>query len=433
MQYWLFLLLVLLLASCSSSRNTFQKIERELEFSPVFKKSFTGLAVYDLVEEKMLYEHNSRKYFIPASNIKLFTYYTGLKMLGDSVPALEYTISNDSLIFSGTGDPSFLNPALPTSSIFEFLKNRKEKLFYLPPVSPEKRFGPGWAWDDYNAAYSAERSAFPIYGNLVELKFFRNIEKPEILPKFFADSLIAVNDTEDFKTVKRLPEKNIFRYSNPEKDKETSQKTPFQTSPQLLVKLLKDTLHQNVELLSTHPKMAFPETIFSIPTDSLYKQMLENSDNFIAEQILLLAANELSDTLQTKIAINYMKENYLKDLPDEPVWVDGSGLSRYNLVTPRSMVKLLEKIKNEVPYEELFATLPVGGKTGTLKEQFYAPEPFIFAKTGSLSNNYNLSGFLKTKKGKMLIFSFMNNNFTVPSAVIKAEMERVLREIGDKY
>ena len=140
--------------------------------------------------------------------------------------------------------------------------------------------------------------------------------------------------------------------------------------------------------------------------------MLENSNNFIAEQILLLAANELSDTFQTKIAINYMKENYLKDLPDEPVWVDGSGLSRYNLVTPRSMVKLLEKIKNEVPYEELFATLPVGGKTGTLKEQFYAPEPFIFAKTGSLSNNYNLSGFLKTKKGKMLIFSFMNNNFT---------------------
>ena len=433
MKYWPFLLLGLLLASCSSSRKTFQKVDEQLNFSPVFEKSFVGLAVYDPIEKKMLYEYNSQKYFTPASNIKLFTYYTGLKVLGDSIPALEYTIRNDSLILWGTGDPSFLNPALPTSNVFEFLKNRKEKLFYLPPASPEKRLGPGWAWDDYNAAYSAERSAFPIYGNLVELNFFRNNEQPGILPKFFSDSLIAINGSEDFQRVKRSPERNIFRYSNAEKDKETSQQIPIKTSPQLLVELLKDTLQRNVELLNTHPKMAFSETIFSIPTDSLYKHMLETSDNFIAEQILLLAANELSDTLQTKIAIKYMKENYLKDLPDNPVWIDGSGLSRYNLVTPRSMVKLLEKIKNEVPYAELFATLPAGGKTGTLKEQFNAPEPFIFAKTGSLSNNYNLSGFLKTRKGKILIFSFMNNNFTVPSAVIKAEMERVLLEIRDKY
>src|SRR5690606_40565208 len=68
----------------------------------------------------------------------------------------------------------------------------------------------------------------------------------------------------------------------------------------------------------------------------LYKVMMQESDNFIAEQLLLLCAQVLSDSLKTEIAIDFVKKHYLDDLVDEPVWVDGSGLSRYNLFTPRS-------------------------------------------------------------------------------------------------
>ena len=69
--------------------------------------------------------------------------------------------------------------------------------------------------------------------------------------------------------------------------------------------------------------------------------MMQESDNFLAEQLLLLASSTLSDTLNTKTAIEYMLNNHLKDLKQQPRWVDGSGLSRYNLFSPEAIVYVL--------------------------------------------------------------------------------------------
>src|SRR5690606_13012700 len=154
---------------------------------------------------------------------------------------------------------------------------------------------------------------------------------------------------------------------------------------------------------------------------------LQISDNFIAEQLLLMSSKVLSDTLKASIALDYMKANHLQDLPDRPIWRDGSGLSAYNKFTPRSVVRLLEKISEEVPQERLFQLLPAGGESGTIRNNYKADEPYIYAKTGTISNVHALSGYLKTRSGKVLIFSFMNNNYTVPSAEIKVGMETILR------
>src|SRR3982751_743539 len=75
------------------------EIKRQFKHSAIMNDHFTGFALYDLDNKKMVYELNSDKYFNPASNTKLFTFYACLKMLGDSVPAIKYIISGDSLIF----------------------------------------------------------------------------------------------------------------------------------------------------------------------------------------------------------------------------------------------------------------------------------------------------------------------------------------------
>lgn len=431
----LLLLVVNPLFSCSTTKKTTRYIENTFEIAPVFQQGFSGFALYDPVDKKMLYTHNAEKYFTPASNTKLFTFYTGIKILGDSIPALKYTVRNDSLIFTATGDPSLLYNELPDSQVLDFLNDRKEKLFYFPPSYTEKPFGPGWAWDDYNAYYSAERSPFPIYGNRVRFNFDISDSLPHASPAFFQDKLLIKEKTT--KTTNALVRKlgeNEFDYRHFDDFESWERDIPFKYSSTVFVELLNDTLQNKTHLLKESLKnLNFDKTIYSLPADTIYKTMLQESDNFIAEQLLLVAAQKISDTLKTKIAIDYMKENYLQDLPDKPIWVDGSGLSRYNLFTPRTMVRLLEKIKDEVPYKTLFQLMAIGGETGTLRDYYKANEPYLFAKTGTLSNNHSLSGYLKTKSGKILIFSFMNSNYTVPTVQLKYRMEQIIKSVRDNY
>lgn len=418
--------ILLVFSSCSTTKKISRNVDKHFNNSEILKQGLHGLAVFDPEKNKMIFEHNAEKYFTPASNIKLFTLYTGLKVLEDSVPALHYIISNDSLFFWGTGDPSFLNPDLPKSGVLNFLKDRNEKLFYLSPTQEEKYFGPGWAWDDFNSSYSVERGSFPIHANSVNFKRVPGIPDLIVNPGIFSDSLSTTPNS--FRGIRRDMIRNDFKYNPTVNQDNLSQNVPFKYSSNLVVNVLKDTLKKDITILKNFKPEDIYKTVFSIPVDSMYKRMMEVSDNFIAEQILLIASQKLTDTLSSNIAIDYMLENHLNDLPDEPKWVDGSGLSRYNLVTPRTMVKLLSKIQAEIPQERLFNLLATGGVSGTLRNSYVAEEPYIFAKTGTLRHNHSLSGFLKAKSGKVLLFSFMNSNYTASTNDVKAQMELILRD-----
>ena len=122
----------------------------------------------------------------------------------------------------------------------------------------------------------------------------------------------------------------------------------------------------------------------------------------------------------------------LKDIPQRPKWVDGSGLSRYNLFTPQSFVYILNKLKNEFGLERLKNILPTGGE-GTLGAYYKKDAGFIFAKTGTLSNHCALSGFIITKKNKLLVFSVLNNHYQTSATPVRRAVEKFLENIREKY
>jgi D-alanyl-D-alanine carboxypeptidase/D-alanyl-D-alanine-endopeptidase (penicillin-binding protein 4) len=432
------LLLILstaIISSCAYRPGISRKdLKHSISQSEIFAKNFTGFALYDVELNKMVYEENSSKYFTPASNTKLLTFYAGIRLLGDSIPALKYTICNDSLIFRGTGDPTFLHPSFNFSKVYDFLNNRPEKLFYTSQKYSGEALGPGWSWDWYKYSYFTEKAPFPIYGNLVRFNINNKDSLPTCKPAYFSRFIQKKGEALNKTTpVFREVGDNVFLYNGDAQQGRSKLDFPFKYSPDLLIELLSDTLNRSVGLLG-EKKCSFDKTIYSVPSDSVYKKMLQESDNFLAEQLLLLYTSEVLDSLNSDMAIKFIKDSLYKDMPDKLIWVDGSGISRYNLVTPRSLVHVLNKIYKEVPQERLFHLLPSGGVNGTLKD-FYkgTKEPYIYAKSGTLTNNISLSGYLITKSGKPLIFSFMHNNFVNSSNPIKKEMEKVLREIYEKY
>ncbi|MDB4768455.1 D-alanyl-D-alanine carboxypeptidase [Saprospiraceae bacterium] len=439
---FLFLLCIFLATSCRSKKNlvnitqkkTPTSVQEFIEGSEVLKNSFSGFALYDPEKEEMLYQHNADKYFTPASNTKIFTLYTALELLGDSIPALKYIVKNDSLIFWGTADPSFLNPQTPENkTIMTFLKKRTEKLFFASSNFQDKRYGAGWAWDDFGYSYQSEKSPFPIHGNLVRFKSQLNGNGVDISPKPF-ETLVFYNPQIGGTSIqiRRKEFENIFEYNQIQStDKDFEKDIPFHYSNEFFVELMSIILEKNVELLPI--KMTIPEnvkTIYSVQVDEIYEPLMQESDNFMAEQILLTCSNEVFDTMNTQKIIRFFTKEYLKESPDQPLWRDGSGLSRYNLFTPQTMIFLLNKIYKKIPEERIFNIFPTGKKQGTIKD-WYAP--FVHAKTGTLSNKHCLSGYITTRKEKTLLFSFMHNNYITSSTPLKEEMQKILNFIHMKY
>ncbi len=415
------LILVVLISSCSSIKKSIIEVANQYQYHP-------GFYLYDPVTKKELITLNENKYFTPASNTKVYTFYSSLQVLPDTMPAFRYVKTDTALFIWGLADPSFLNDELMQSGSYSFLANAPQ-IYFSTANFKSPRFGAGWAWDDYNGNYSQERTPFPVYGNSVYFNLDSTTNKPQVQPSIFKDSVnIFAKDTYH---ITRNEFSNVFEWDTTACTN-CERLRPIYFSNNTFIRLLSDTLKIPVEITNT-PLPITASTFYSIPTDSVLKAMMQESDNFLAEHLLLSVAAQLTDTLSTKIGIREMSQQINTFVPDKLNWRDGSGLSRYNLFTPRSMVFLWNKIYDTIGEERLFSLISAGGKAGTIENWFGAEPPYIYGKTGTLSNNFNLSGFLITKSGKRLIFSYMNNNYPVSSSDIKKEMEVILRKVYEKY
>jgi D-alanyl-D-alanine carboxypeptidase/D-alanyl-D-alanine-endopeptidase (penicillin-binding protein 4) len=160
--------------------------------------------------------------------------------------------------------------------------------------------------------------------------------------------------------------------------------------------------------------------------------MMHSSDNFFAEQVLLMVARRFNISMGDEKVIDTLLKTIFKDLPQKPAWVDGSGLSRFNLFSPQDLVVILNKMKNDFGMERIKNLFPTGNE-GTLVNYYVSESGYIFAKTGTLSGVIALSGFLYNRKNKLLIFSVLVNNHHASGTQVRRAVEKFIEGVRNGF
>ncbi len=461
---------IILLSSCSVSKQIAKSAKEEVLGNKALLAAHVGISIYDPAENKYLYNYQGDKYFVPASNTKIPTCYAAMKYLGDSLVGLRYRRGENALFIQATGDPSFLHPDFRNHPVFDFLSNRTDSLIISTFNWKENRFGSGWAWSDYLEPYMAERSVMPVYGNLRKIDVKRKSPYSKIYDFAMPNSELQITPSYDSKIKQIAPHFDVDYYDTTllmghirsgkrlfykiereigsnelffkmSLNQQLTEYITFDTKDFEYVKsILEDTLNSKLTLdyFNLYTKNTFKDfnfynlKIHTQPTDSLLKPMMHRSDNFFAEQSLLMVSNEKLGVMNDARIIDTILKTDFKDLPQKPRWADGSGLSRYNLFTPQSFVAILNKMKNEFGMERIKVIFPTGGE-GTISSYYKADSGYIYAKTGTLSGVVAFSGYLYTKKRKLLIFSTLVNNHQSSATDIRRAIEKFLQGIRNSY
>ena len=433
----MFFSVLLFTSSCSISHKISKQAKLALFNDTIVRHAHIGISIYEPASSKYWYEYNPDKYFVPASNTKLFTLFAGMKYLGDSLPSFKILYKNDTAYILPGGDPTFLNPEYSQQNSFKLLKALKLPITFIGNNWKEPALGYGWSWDDYESDDMIERSAFPIYNNVIRWTQVNDSSKGPGGKLVFSEPDInwKVNFSEESSSknfiVNRTRTDNIYKITFG-REKRKMIRIPFVTNGLAsAIELLRDTLNKTVTISVGAPAGNY-SVIHSRPVDSLFIPMMHRSDNFFAEQTLLMASNEKLGYMSDDQMIKYLEMNDLQDIPQKPSWKDGSGLSRYNLFTPRDFVYILNKLKATFGLERLKLILPTGG-TGTLSSLYKKDSGYIYAKTGTLSNHVALSGFLITKQNKLLIFSILLDNFQSGATPIRKAIEKFLSDIRQHF
>jgi D-alanyl-D-alanine carboxypeptidase/D-alanyl-D-alanine-endopeptidase (penicillin-binding protein 4) len=425
------------ISSCSLQKKISKTAAVALADSSLLN-AHVGISIYEPATGKYWYNYNAEKYFVPASNTKLPTCYSAMKYLGDSLVAARLELDEDTiLVIHPSADPTFLHPDFRQQNLYRELRNYDHVRVDIDFSGfDEDPLGSGWSWNDYQEDYMAERSPFPIYGNLVRFDF--KGRAPASIPGvdiLSYDNIVKKDSSKGVNhfQIRRNLSSNTFVVI-PTVGPYVPEDVPFRAEDKFVKEALGDTLklsHGTAVRYSGRGNQLRGKVIHSQPTDSLLKIMMHRSDNFFAEQSLLMVSNERLGVMNDSKIIDTLLKTDLKNLPQPPRWADGSGLSRYNLFSPKDFVYILNKMKDEFGMDRLKVILPTGGR-GTLSSYFLASKDRIFAKTGTLSGVVALSGFYYTRSNKLLIFSVLVNNHHGSATAIRRTVEKFLQNVCNK-
>lgn len=192
------------------------------------------------------------------------------------------------------------------------------------------------------------------------------------------------------------------------------------------------------------PPDAIPLAELSRPVSEVVTVLLKQSDNLSAESLVKYLGHVGTGREGTAASGLARIAAYLDSkgiAAERLVLADGSGLSRYNLLTAESLVRLLVEAYRDPRIAASFVdALPIAGKDGTLARRMKgtAAEGTVLAKTGTMTGVSALSGYVVTAEGETLAFAMLMQNFTGSSARVRQIQDSVavllsgLRRVKDR-
>jgi D-alanyl-D-alanine carboxypeptidase/D-alanyl-D-alanine-endopeptidase (penicillin-binding protein 4) len=436
--------------------------------NPATTKGEWGLLIADAATGDTLFALNEDKYFVPASNMKLFSTALALSKLG-----LDYkfhttletrgtifedgTLSND-LILVGRGDPNLSNRKFPFNLKEEFdgppekvlaeladklvakgVKQIKGDVVGDDSYFPREPYPDGWEIGDMVWEYGAAISAIVLDDNTATLTLTPGLlagdaVKAEIAPAtpdFYIqnDVVTSAAEVKSDLTLSREPGAQLVVVRGTLPANSAPRKLilavhePALHAAAVLQKLLTDrgvkitgnprAVHIPEVPADSTPRAILAEHI-SIPLGDSVKLVNKISQNLHTEMLLRTAARQSGIWAKPEDLMKFPVDFYAAAgiAPDDVIQTDGSGLSRHDLVTPRAIVSLLKYAQTQPWFSAYFASLPVAGVDGTLEDRMRTTIAAgrIHAKTGSVEHVRTRSGFAETPNGRTLIFSFLSNN-----------------------
>lgn len=433
-----------------------------------------GIHVASLKSKEVLFARNDTKSFVPASNMKIVSTAAAMDFLGadfryTTTVFLDGLLKKSSgefvgnVIIRGAGDPSMSQYFYPDPmsilhqwcDTFDSLGIRSIRGNIVGDDSylEDEPWGEGWSWDDIPYSFSAQLSALSFNDNKVDI-----IAKPAFSLGQIADAMVipTTNYVSVVNSVRTVPKdsanginatrqaySNVIYLSGTIAPPADSTQEPRRTSsvavdnPTLfLVSLFKRTLSERgitvrgsiYDAKQWDDKIAYTELrpvayTTSPPLKDIIRNINTISNNLAAELVWRTAAKEFSGKGSAEkgevLVQKFMEKNGLST--KGMIVADGSGLSRFNIISPKHLVGILTAMHNSRNKAAFTRSLAVPGEKGTLQSRLKntIAATAVKAKTGTLTNVSSLSGYITTRDQEPLVFSMIFNNYTVSSSIIR--------------
>ncbi|MGK7945391.1 MAG: D-alanyl-D-alanine carboxypeptidase/D-alanyl-D-alanine-endopeptidase [Microcystaceae cyanobacterium] len=413
-------------------------------------RSHWGILVQNLETGEILYQLNEDKYFIPASNMKLITSAAALLTLGEdfqirtSFYAKGVSPKLDRLTVVGRGDPT-----LKTEDLEQIVQRLKasgvqeiEQLVVNSGYFLKDGINPTWEWDDIKYYYAPTISSLTLNDNMVILRLIPQ-QIGDSVKIEWSDALAGqewqvINKTVtaeegEKNTISLHPQRGTnlleIRGTLPINEEVDTFWLAVLNPEQYFLAVFKQLLQQEgitvrSDQISRELETEEKEILFinSPKLPELLSKVNQNSDNLYAENLYQIILQESDD--ESKV---------LSDIISDSKIMDGSGLSRWNFITPQTLVNLLSSIYKDPNYSTYKDSLTVAGERGTLKNRFVDTpiEGKLWGKTGGLTGVSSLSGYLEVETYSPIVFSIMVNYSDQSSSTLRQEIDQIVLQVSE--